>query len=294
MAESAIEPHERAADQGGHPAQPEQAACTDAGPGEAGSAAVKTEESATLEIAPPGEAPERVVWTPGFIVVFALTLGLGLSAECLLTNGWLAHLYGGNWPLLAHLAALLLLWLGLLVRGRTAWVRLGAIFGCMWACFASLNLLFNLRASAQPAAVAYLNASGNLSLLGMYLCFATERARSPRWDTWFFALALLGGSGAVLLDYWLTSPDQRSLVTIADAIAGLALWLGLLIWWLRPACWRLHPGPTLLFGLFPTIILLLSIPGITNSFNNLFFLQVADLCLLLGGLRILQAQRVLS
>ncbi|MBX5456917.1 MAG: hypothetical protein IRZ31_08455 [Thermogemmatispora sp.] len=285
MAESAIEPPERAAAQHERPTPPEQATCPETTPAEG---------PATAEADQRSEQGETVLWTPGFIVVFALTLGLGLSAECLLTNGWLAHFYSGNWPQLAHLAALLLLWLVLLVRGRTAWARLGAIFGCLWACFVGLNLLLNLRASSQPTAVAYLNASGNLSLLGMYLCFATERARAPRWDTWFFALALLGGCGAVLTDYLLTDPDQRSLTTVADAIAALALWLALLIWWLRPACWRLHPGPTFLFGLFPLIILLLSIPGITNSFNNLFFVQVADLCLFLAGLRILQAQRVLS
>ncbi|WP_052889877.1 hypothetical protein [Thermogemmatispora carboxidivorans] len=270
MAESAIEP-------------PEQAACQEAAPVEGSSTTARDLGS---------EQAETVVWTPGFIVVFALTLGLGLSAESLLTNGWQAYHYSGNWPQLAHLGALLLLWLVLLVRGRTTWVRLGAIFGCLWACFEGLNLLFNLR--AQPGAVAYLNASGNLSLLGMYLCFATEQARAPRWDTWFFALALVGGSCIVLTDYLLTAADQRSSVTVANAIAALALWLALLIWWLRPVCWRLHPGPTFLCGLLPLIILLLSIPGITNSFNNLFFLQVADLSLLLGGLRILQAQRVRS
>lgn len=292
MAERATEPPELAETQDKPPTQQEQAACTD--PALVACQPRPAEGPATAGVTFTGESTETVLWTPGFIVVFALTLGLGLSVECLLTNGWQAHLYGGNWPQLAHLAALLSLWLALLVRGRTAWVRLGAIFGCLWACFVGINLLFNLRASTQPATVAYLNVSGNLSLLGMYLCFATEQARSPRWDSWFFALALVGGSGAVLLDYLLTAPDQRSLVTVADAIAAVALWLGLLVWWLRPVCWRLHPGPTFLFGLFPIIILILSIPGITNSFNNLFFLQVADLCLLLGGLRLLQAQRLLS
>src|SRR5579875_3170327 len=154
MAERATEPPELAETQDKPPTQREQAACT--GPALVTCHPTPAEEPATEGVTATGESAEIVLWTPGFIVAFALTLGLGLSVECLLTNGWQAHLYSGNWPQLAHLAALLLLWLALLVRGRTAWVRLGAIFGCLWACFVGISLLFNLRASTQPA-VAYLN-----------------------------------------------------------------------------------------------------------------------------------------
>src|SRR5205085_1133939 len=32
--------------------------------------------------------PSRVIWTPRFMVIFALTLAMGLSAESALTQGW--------------------------------------------------------------------------------------------------------------------------------------------------------------------------------------------------------------
>lgn len=53
------------------------------------------------------EVPIRVIWTPRFIVIFALILVVGLSADSLLVqardNGYLA----GNGILLAHLIPIL-------------------------------------------------------------------------------------------------------------------------------------------------------------------------------------------
>jgi hypothetical protein len=39
-------------------------------------------------------------------------------------------------------------------------------------------------------------------------------------------------------------------------------------------------------------LLLLSVPGITSGTNNFFFSQVVYLCLILGGMYVLQAERV--
>jgi hypothetical protein len=279
MAESAIEPEIAQS------AQPEQPAPdTDRATPNAGEEALALEQPSAQTV---------VIWTPGFIVCFALTLGLGLCAECLLTRGWQAHLYGGNWVLLGHLLLLLAVWVTLVLRAGSFWIRLGAVFACLWSFFVGVNLVINLHPFNQASPViAYLNASGNLSLLGSYLCFASASARAPRWDSWFSGLALIGSIITVTVAFTLTAPDVRSLTTIADTIAATTLLLCVLVWWLRPVCWKIHPGPTLLFGLAPTIVLILSLPGITSAFNNLFFLQVADLCLLLGGLRLLQGERV--
>jgi hypothetical protein len=263
--------------------------------GERPAAETGSQEASSLLAPDAASSSEPIIWTPGFIVCFALTLSLGLCVACLLTRGWEEHLYRGIWPLLGQVLLLLALWIAVVLKARSAWVRQGGLFGCLWSTFVGLNLLVHLSPVSQGAAViAYLNASGNLSLLGMYLCFATERAHAPRWDSCFFGLALPISCGATLFNYWLTPADMRSSLTLVDACAAAALVLSLSIWWLRPACWKQHPGPTLLFGLSPAITLILSIPGITTSSNNFFFVQVADLCLLLGGLRILQAQRVLS
>ena len=38
-----------------------------------------------------------IIWTPRFIIIFALTLVLGLSIESLLTQGWFDGYYSGLW-----------------------------------------------------------------------------------------------------------------------------------------------------------------------------------------------------
>src|SRR5690348_1159121 len=39
----------------------------------------------------------QIIWTPRFIVIYALTLVLSLSIESLLTQGWLHGYYPGQW-----------------------------------------------------------------------------------------------------------------------------------------------------------------------------------------------------
>src|SRR6266704_2273662 len=50
--------------------------------------------------------PSTVIWTPRFMVIFALTLAMGLSAESVLTQGWTSHYYAGQWVLMGHVAVI--------------------------------------------------------------------------------------------------------------------------------------------------------------------------------------------
>ena len=43
-----------------------------------------------------------IIWTPRFIIIFGLTLVLGLSLESILTQGWLNKYYSGQWIFLAY------------------------------------------------------------------------------------------------------------------------------------------------------------------------------------------------
>jgi len=236
-----------------------------------------------------------VIWTPKFIVLFALTLFIGLSADSLLTQGWINGYYRAIWVLFGNLALLLGLWIGAVAVARSWWMRMGAIFGCIWAIFSCINLvtmLFNF--DLNTAVPAYLNATFSCSLLGAYICFSTAYCELHRWDMWCFRLAIMIGGVFVvvgLIVALLSSPASIPAV-LATNIATIAAILSVLVWWLRPLCWRTHPGITFFLGASPAIALLLALPNVTNARVNFFLTLVSLLCLILGLIRMIQGERV--
>jgi hypothetical protein len=237
------------------------------------------------------EVPIRVIWTPRFIVIFALILVVGLSADSLLVqardNGYLA----GNGILLAHLTPIFIMWVVIIVQARSVWIRLGGIFGCIWAIFSAINLIITLHSISPNAPIlAHLDAAFSSALLGCYICLSIEQIPLRRWDAWFFSIAPIIVICFVTGLFFLTPADSRSFSTIEDAIAGIANVLSVLIWWARPSCWKVVPGLTFLFGIAPLIILLLSIPGLADGDTNFFFGEVMLLCILLGTIRFLQSE----
>ena len=73
--------------------------------------------------------PSTVIWTPRFLVVFALTLTIGLSAESLLTQGWTSHYYPGPWVLIAHVTLIFACFIAIILATHSWWMRIGSIFG---------------------------------------------------------------------------------------------------------------------------------------------------------------------
>ncbi len=194
------------------------------------------------------EVPIRVIWTPRFIVIFALILVVGLSADSLLVqardNGYLA----GNGILLAHLTPIFIMWVVIIVQARSVWIRLGGIFGCIWAIFSAINLIITLHSISPNAPIlAHLDAAFSSALLGCYICLSIEQIPLRRWDAWFFSIAPIIVICFVTGLFFLTPADSRSFSTIEDAIAGIANVLSVLIWWARPSCWKVVPGLTFLF-----------------------------------------------
>ena len=61
----------------------------------------------------------RVIWTPRFIVLFAVTLALGLSLESLLTQAWAIRWFTGTWVFLGHSALVIAGWIILLMTSRS-------------------------------------------------------------------------------------------------------------------------------------------------------------------------------
>src|SRR5216683_5144497 len=84
-----------------------------------------------------------IIWTPRFIVIFALFLTIGLSADSLLTQGWADHFYASAWVTLGHLVLAFGLLVATIVVTRSWWVRLGGFFGCLWVIFRSINILIS-------------------------------------------------------------------------------------------------------------------------------------------------------
>jgi len=255
----------------------------------------------------------KIIWTPLFIVIFALTLVFGLSIESLLTQGWLNGYYTGQRIFQVHVIFICLGWLALLVLTHSNWVRIGSIFGIIWALFMTLHIIISsLHPDLALRVHALVNAATCIALLGSYICLSIDKAPISRLDAWFFGLAPIIGCIAVALIYFLTPANERSLTTLENAIATIALVLSLLVWWIRPTSWKSQPGPTFLFGCVPLILLILAlsakefnpsnyflakvlmrpIPYLWMNEANFFFSQVAFLCLFLGIMRVLQFERV--
>jgi hypothetical protein len=254
-----------------------------------------------------------IIWTPHFIVAFALTLVFGLSLASLLTQGWLNNYYTGQWVFQVYVILISACWLTLFVLTHSRWVRFGSIFGCIWALFITLNIILSSQHSDLASRVlAIMNAATCLALLGSYICLSIDNTPFNRLDAWFFGLAPIVGSIAVVLVYFLTPANEHSPNTLENAIATIALVLSLLVWWIRPTSWKSQPGPTFLFGCVPLILLILAISGpeftssnyflahvlgqpIPNLLTNetdFFISQVALLCLFLGIMRVIQSERV--
>ena len=232
-----------------------------------------------------------IIWTPRFILLFFLTLVIGLSVESLLTQGWLNGFYRTEWVLLAHVALLLTLLVALVIRARSFWMRLGGIFGCIWATFTSASLVASLLSvDAKSAIAVQLHAAMSSALLGAYICFSTNRILLRRWDNWFFRLVPFVGGCFIAILYLRSAGSPHHLRVLTSATSTVVLYICILIWWLRPSCWKSQPCPTFLFGVAPIFMLILPLISATSPDTYFFFSQVTLLCILLGIMRVQQGE----
>jgi hypothetical protein len=257
----------------------------------------------------------HIIWTPRFIVIFALTLVLCLSIESLLTQGWLNGYYSGLRVFQVHVVFVCLGWLALLVLTHSSWIRIGSVFGIIWALFMIIYIIiYSLNTDLALRVHTLINAATCIALLGSYICLSIDKMPINRLDAWLFGLAPIVVCIAITFIYFLTPANERSLISLENAIATIALILSLLVWWIRPTSWKSQPGPTFLFGCVPLILLILAllakefnpsnyflakvlsrpVPYLLTNDSNFFFSQVALLCLFLGIMRVLQFERVTS
>jgi hypothetical protein len=255
------------------------------------------------------QGQEAIIWTPRFMLLFAFVLVAGLSAESLLTQGWLNGFYTGQWVFQVHVIAVGIAWLALLVRARSRWVFIGAIFGLAWTAFMTADIIMQAAlGDTNVDLIEHVNILVCLAWLGCSICLAIDRSIQRPWDAWLLGLVpVVGALAAGLL--FLASRDY-SLFSLEKGIATVAIILSAVVWLARPSCWRRAPGLTLLFGLVPVILLGMDASnGWYNAVNfflarvvlypqhsivvrdtNFFFSQVALLCLLLGIMRQLKCE----
>lgn len=248
---------------------------------------------------------EKIIWTPRFILLFVLTLVLGLSIAGQLALAWTNHLFFPNrWTLHGLVVVVGLGWLALGIVTRSLRIRAGCLFGLIWAGFMTLNIYISSRQIGIDTPLqSYLDAAICVALLGAYLGLSSQGTLRSRWDLWLFLLIPFLAAAYVGFMYLRT----HNLLLLEQNVTRAALVAALLIWWARLSCWKVQPGPTLLFGLVPMILLLgayfnrssknlfllqvssFRLSASANS-NNFFFAQVILLCLLLGCMRAIKSE----
>ena len=232
-----------------------------------------------------------ILWTPRFIVLFFLTAVIGLSVESIWTQDWLNKVVNPEWVLLTHVLLILLSMIVLSVKARSLWIRMGSIFGSIWAIFTGASyVVFYFGIGEHSLVALQFQAVTACALLATYICFSTYDIAFRRWDNLLFWLAPVVGVGAVAILYFLSRTDLHHIRVLVRVTTTVLLSLCAAIWWLRPSCWRSQPCITFLFGI--AALLLVVVPLISNdALGTPFFLsQVLLLCVLLGVMRVVQGE----
>lgn len=236
----------------------------------------------------------KIIWTPKFLVVFALVLVLGLSTESVLTEVSDTGYLPGIWLLAGHTAILLGLWISaVVVVCSSSWIRIGTIFGLAWTIFSVINFaLAFFQFGLDTAMPVYLQVMYSGSLLGAYICLSIARTELRTWDIWFYRVSIIGGLVFVLIGIFISPLPYGLPATIANSVGPYFVILSTLIWWGRPSCWRTYPGLTFLLGASTALTFLLSLPNVASGAVHLFLLQVSYLCMILGLIRLIQSEKI--
>lgn len=237
-----------------------------------------------------------VLWTPAFILFFAILFGLGMSIASLMSFIWVnSQLYPIDKIGEAYSVILVIVWLTVIVRARSGGIRLGSAFGCIWALGIFGQFWLNSHAiEPQAAIMTEMRALSNSALLGSALCLSTSRVRLQRWDVAFLWLLPLLFCSYLAYSYIKAPADMHSLLFIEGKIASITIYLAIGVWWLRIGCWRDQAGPTFLLGLAIILWWLSDNVSNINTELSLFILQMFFLYLIMGLVRIVQGERRLK
>ena len=234
--------------------------------------------------------PDIIFWTPQFIMLFTLTVVTGLSAASILTEAWMNNRYQSSLILSGFAIAIIISLIVLTRSASSLWMRLGTVFGYLWAIFSLVTFFLPTTGPISLIRVQLLAATSS-TLLGFSICLSTHRTHIRRWDTLLFWLAPPLGA-CILILYILFHPIHNGHIRgLLDTATTLLLTFASGIWWLRPSCWHKQACPTLLFGLAPLITIFVTYWAGDAIGTRLFLSQLALLCILLGIMYTIQGER---
>jgi hypothetical protein len=236
-----------------------------------------------------------IIWTPRFIVLFVSLLASGLSVASVLIQLSLNGVLSAGAVLLFYTAFALGSSLFLTLKTQNLWVRAGGIFACIWSLLMGLHFSIPMvsQLDAHTTLVSHLDIATQCAFLGTAACFSVSSTPLRRWDNWFFCLLPLVAAAIVELNMLFTPTDLPAGSFSESMIVTALLYLGLIIWWFRPANWRARPDATLLAGTIPLLQLLFTASGYQLNSVTFFIALVILLCFFLFNLRLLQGEQCL-
>src|SRR5262249_8972980 len=112
-----------------------------------------------------------IIWTPRFIIIFFLLLAIGLSVASMLTRGELNNYYPVGWVLAAYATLNLIAWLFVSKYASASWVRIGSIFGCLWAILMGFTFTLNaFSINYSSVIVVHTTVAASSALLCSFIC----------------------------------------------------------------------------------------------------------------------------
>ena len=220
-----------------------------------------------------------------------LILVIGLSVAGLLTEGSVNGIYPAEWAELIYTTIAFAIWFAVFLSAYSKWVRLGSALSIIWIAFMGIHFCITLLIPHNQTytILAHVDAAKDIVLLGSYLCLSIAHTTLQRWDNWFLKVApFIAAIGVFIIYRYASGPLQHTLRGLENSTAEITLALCFCIWWLRPSCWKIQPGPTFLLGLIPLLLLFFSLPHSYTGGEPVFFTLIALLLSALAALRILQ------
>lgn len=238
-----------------------------------------------------------IIWTPRFIVLFASLLVSGLSVASILIQVSLNGIISAEAVFLFYTAPALGSSLLLAFRAQNLWGRAGGVMASIWTVLMGLHFVIPIVSQLDPhtTLVLHLDVATQCAFLGAATCFSVSFTSFRRWDQRFFCLLPLIGAVIVGLNILLIPTDLPAGIFSESAIVTALLYLSVIIWWFRPANWRVQADVTFLAGSIPLLQLGFTGPGYDANAVTTFITLVILLLFFLINLRLLQGEdRLLS
>jgi hypothetical protein len=238
-------------------------------------------------------SPSAIIWTPRFMILFASLFVSGLCVASITTQLWLNGLVRDETILLIFTALTLASSLLIVVKVQNGWLRTGGVFASIWGLLMGVHFAIPMVSLLDPhtSLMSHLDIATQSAFLGASICISIAYTTLRRWDNWFFCLLPVIGAAIVLLSMLLSPTDLPGGNFNESMIVTALLYLGVILWWFRPANWRAQPGVTFFLGAIPLLQIIFSGSGFHKNDVAFFITQVFLYFFFLINLRLLQGEQ---